>query len=137
MFKSQGRIPVTNETVLNMVSNHDGFHLSYNPMVRDYGCQTTAIVLGNHALFFVLNGDHRNPLSQAVERGGKQAVIDYFIENVGQANSLSDHTHIFKDATFLERDKYAAEHLGHENIARIKQALKELEDAGPEASPEP
>lgn len=127
MFKHQGPIPITNEITPNQISDRTGYHLSYNPSARDYGVDTTAIVLGNHALFFILKGDHRTGLETAADRDGLRAVLDYFIENIAQAHDFSDHRGVFKQGDKLKRDTYGKTHLGDENLARLKKALEDLE----------
>mgnify|MGYP000138325263 CR=1 FL=1 len=137
MFKHQGPIPVTNEMTPNQVSDRSGYHLSYNPSARDYGTDTTAIVLGNHTLFFILKGDHRDALDAAADRGDKQAVLDYFIEHIAEAHEMGDHLGALKEGDVLKRDEYGKAHLGEENLARLKQAIEAL-DVGAEAgSPTP
>ncbi|MCE6959620.1 hypothetical protein LAZ40_11245 [Cereibacter sphaeroides] len=136
MFKHQGPAPFPGVAILNQVAIQDGYHLSYNPSSRDYGCDTTAIVFGE-TLFFVLNGDHREALGAAVQRGGKQAVIDYFIENVGQANRLSEHTGIFREDHPFRLGEHAAVHFGPGNIARLQAAMQAGREPAPEELPGP
>ena len=83
-------IPVINERPLNRVASFDGFHLSYNGSVGDYGSDTTAIVLGGR-VFLVLNGDHTHMLHAAAKTNGVQGCIDHFAENLSQANPYSEH----------------------------------------------
>jgi hypothetical protein len=49
---------LTRITKVNDTARGDGFHVSYCFSTRDYGCETTAVVAGNHQRFYVLNGDH-------------------------------------------------------------------------------
>lgn len=83
-------IPIINERPHNRVADHDGFHVSYNGSVRDYGCETTSIVLGGR-VFLVLNGNHTHALNAAVIANGAQGCIDYFAENLSQSSSHSEH----------------------------------------------
>lgn len=68
-----------------------GFYLSYNS--RDtsiYGCVTTAIVLGQGQKFLILDGDHRDRLSETVSDGGLEACVSYFVSHMQQMNRLSE-----------------------------------------------
>lgn len=137
MFKHQGPIPVTNEMTPNQVSDRTGYHLSYNPSARDYGVDTTAIVLGNHSLFFILKGDHRKALEAAADQGDKQAVLNYFIENIAHAHDFSDHRGVFKKDDRLKRDRHGKTILGDENLARLKAAIDELDARAEADTPTP
>lgn len=127
MFKHQGPIPITNEMTRNQVSTREGYHLSYEASTSIYGIDTTAIVLGDHSLFFILKGDHRKALEAAADQGGKQAVLDYFIGNIAHAHDISDHRGVFEQGDKLKRDTYGKTHLGDENLERLKKALEDLE----------
>lgn len=96
-FCSQ-RIPVTNEVATNVVRNFGQLHISYNGSARDYGCATTAIVLGGR-VFFVLNGNHALALTEAMTKNGPDAVIDYYVEHLVQANVRSEHFEVLGERT--------------------------------------
>lgn len=84
-------VAVLNELSINATTcDLGGYHISYNPSSRDYGCKTTAIVLKGR-VFLILNGDHREAIKGAIIRGGLLGAIEYFIDNAGQANALSEH----------------------------------------------
>lgn len=74
----------------NYISSWGGWHLSYNPRSIGYGCDTTALVL-EHNAFFILNGDHRKAWSIAADVGGIDGALQYFLDNSGDANKLSEH----------------------------------------------
>lgn len=97
-------------------------HISYNPSSAGYGCDTTAIVL-RERVFFVLNGDHAGALCSAVEQHGVSGCVEYFVQNISQANGRSEHLM----ATGLAQDLFGLmpttiEVLGQDAIARIASA---------------
>ena len=115
--------PVTNARSPNVSRNFDGFHISYCNRSSDYGCPTTAIVLGGR-VFFILNGNHAEPLCNAASDEGIQGCVDYFVENIGQANGYSEHLM----ATGVAGDPFdlfgtTLEIMGQDNINRIRQAI--------------
>ena len=74
----------------NRVMNGDGFYVSYNDHdIGIYGCDTTALVLGQMQRFLILNGDHREPYAAIVDQG-LNACLRYFDDNLDQANHRSD-----------------------------------------------
>lgn len=85
-----GLCPVTNVVSPNISLNFYRYHLSYNSSSRDYGSDTTAIVLEGR-VFFLLNGDHAVELQSKAQSGGIDACIDYFIANLHLANKFSEH----------------------------------------------
>lgn len=77
-------IPVFNSTL-----HGEGFYLSYNPITRDYGCVTTALVVGNCEKFLILSGDHREQYAPLVSQGF-DACLEYFKANIDKAHKYSD-----------------------------------------------
>ncbi len=74
----------------NLVLDGDGFYVSYND--RDthvYGCDTTALVVGQMERFYILNGDHRTQYA-ALVGAGLHACLAYFEDHLHQANHRSD-----------------------------------------------
>lgn len=129
-FKSAGRIPVTNESLPNVVAGFGAFHVSYNAHSSDYGSDTTALVL-RHRVFFVLNGNHAAALHSAAESTGIQGCIDYFIDHIAQANPYSEHlmaTKIRNDIFGLHQT--TLEVIGQTNINRIASAAITGQHAG-------
>lgn len=118
-----GTCPITNARTPNVSRSFENFHISYNPSSADYGCDTTAIVLGGR-VFFILNGDHEKPLLNAATEGGVHACVDYFIDNIAYANRrFSEH----RMATRTIDDPFdlfttTAEVIGYDNLNRIKRA---------------
>jgi len=74
----------------NVSRSFGEFAISYNRHSSNYGSDTTAIVLGGR-VFLVLNGNHAAQLCLAASDIGIQGCVDYFIENIAQANALSEH----------------------------------------------
>lgn len=71
---------------------YDGFYVSYSSYYQDravYGSDTTALVLGQMQLFFILNGDHRKQYEEIIGQGF-DACLDYFKANIDKANKYSD-----------------------------------------------
>ncbi|ERL61378.1 hypothetical protein [Piscirickettsia salmonis] len=94
-----------------------GFYLSYNCYTGGvYGCDSTAIVLGEMALFLILNGDHQQPLSHIAKNDGLQGCIDYFIDHINEVNRHSEHIKAYS----------GLELLGQSNIDRIAQCRKRV-----------
>lgn len=87
---SGGCCPVTRVVAPNVSIQYPGFHISYNSRHRDYGSDTTALVLQDR-VFFVLNGNHSEALVSAANANGIQGCIDVFIDNIARANGLSEH----------------------------------------------
>ena len=121
-FKSHP-IPVTNETSPNVTADFAGFHISYNRQSIDYGCPTTALVIGN-TLFFILNGDHKQALLDTGNKSGLQGCFEYFLEELDKGNHLSEHINVANgDNTFSLTDT-AVKLLGQDNVDRLTAAMK-------------
>jgi len=103
----------------NRVTDHEGYHVSYNPSPRDYGCDTTALVLGDHAIFLILKGNHYDALNQAPSM---QAAVDYFIDHADLAHDYGDHKHLRNYNHPFSVPKHADILLGADNIERILNA---------------
>lgn len=71
---------------------YGGFYISYNNHDTDiYGCDTTAIVIGQMQGFFILNGNHSGALDKAAHKGGFDACLNYFREHEDEMNERSDN----------------------------------------------
>jgi len=72
------------------------WYISYNPSARDYGCKTTALVLGQMEYFLVLKGDHRAALQTAIKNyddgrtTGLKRCLAYVREHKDELHSYSD-----------------------------------------------
>jgi len=63
-------------------------HLPYSPN-GDYGCETTALVLGQMQRFFILKGDHRKQFAEVFDKGFT-ACFKYYCDNIQLSHSFSD-----------------------------------------------
>lgn len=63
------------------------FYISFNASSRDYGCPTTALVLGQGDKFYILCGDHRKAY----------AGMTTFDECLTYYKSLPDQHHAYSD----------------------------------------
>jgi hypothetical protein len=81
--------------VPNRVSKQEKTHyVSYNNYDRaEYGCDTTALYINETSQFLILNGNHSSGYDGC---DSLQDCVDYFYENVEQANFRSEHGTIFK-----------------------------------------
>ena len=59
------------------------FYVSYNPSSRDYGSDTTALVLGDMDKFYILIGDHRKQYDAILSKGW-DACLDYYKANMAE-----------------------------------------------------
>lgn len=114
--------PVTNVRAPNVSRSFGDFSISYLRHSTEYGSNTTAIVLAGR-VFLVLNGNHAEQLIEAASACGIQGCVDYFVENITQANGHSEHLM----ATGLVSDLFgllgtALEVMGQDNIDKIAKA---------------
>ena len=78
--------------VPNTSYSFNGYHISYNNSgsgIRDYGCDTTALVPADHSFFYILNGDHRKAYFDLQDKGF-DACLEYFKSQYRLINELSD-----------------------------------------------
>ena len=137
MFKPQGLDPVTQAPIVNDILEQKDYFISYDPRSSGFGCETTAIVFGNHDLFFTLKGDHKAGLAAAVKEGGKAAVVDYYIANIDQAHAYSEHKNIFREDNPFHAREHAEHHLGQDAIDRLRAAVEKAKGVEVEEIPEP
>ena len=119
---TQQKYPVTQVTGPNMTHSFEGFHISYARNLAHYGCDTTALVLDGR-VFFILNGDHADDLSEAASIFGVEGCVNLFIDRIARANQLSEHLM----AVGLKADPFGLypttlEIIGLENIEKIARA---------------
>lgn len=121
-FRSQtGCIPHTCERPLNAVAQYQGYHMSYNPRSADYGCDTTAIVLGNR-VYLILNGEHTHALNDAAASNGLLGCMDYFIEHIAEANPRSEHRMVAgKEPDVFSLAPTVLKLIGYEYMQRLQQ----------------
>lgn len=70
----------------------EGFYVSYSSYYQDvavYGSDTTALVVGQMQLFFILDGDHRKQYKELIEQGFG-ACLKYYKDNISRSNKYSD-----------------------------------------------
>lgn len=80
-------------SVPNQIVQGTDFYISYNDVDTDssmYGCDTTALVIGQMDNFYILNGDHREAYAPLIPQG-LEACLAYFVANVDQVNKRSDN----------------------------------------------
>lgn len=109
---------------LNTTNNFKGFHISYLKDTRDYGSDTTALVLGGR-VFFVLNGNHAAEMNEAALQNGIQGCLDVFIERIDRANAASEH----RMAAGLDGDPFELQAttlrmIGQEGMDRLVAAIE-------------
>lgn len=74
----------------NKVADHKDFYISYNNYdINTYGCDTTALVIGQMERFFILKGDHRKAYDKLADHGFK-ACLKYFFDNIDAMHRFSD-----------------------------------------------
>lgn len=84
---SSGMLPVT---VPNSVMDGDGFYVSHNDRdYASYGCETTALVVGQMEKFYILKGDHRTAYAVLIGQGF-EACLDYFKSQPDLKHTYSD-----------------------------------------------
>lgn len=87
--------------------NGDDYYVSYNFVDRHhYGCATTALVLGQMAHFFILNGDHLAEYEKILDQGFG-ACMSYFQAHIKEINHCSERAARFKTGDIVRiRDSY-------------------------------
>lgn len=74
----------------NSVIEGDGFYVSYNDVdTHWYGCDTTALVLGEMEHFYILNGDHTKQYQRLIPQG-LESCLEYFKNNKDIMNKYSE-----------------------------------------------
>lgn len=70
--------------------SYDGFYISYNNYDIDcYGCETTALVLGQMELFYILKGDHRKQYKSLIDQDF-DCYINYYLCHLNLSHPYSD-----------------------------------------------
>lgn len=74
----------------NIVTEGSGFYVSYNQVdAAIYGCDTTALVVGQMERFYILKGDHRKQYQPLIP-SGLAACLAYYQENLKDSHPYSD-----------------------------------------------
>lgn len=86
-------VPLQSDEIIKFDSKeYGGFYISYNNYdIAEYGCATTALVVGQMQKFFILKGDHRDAYNKVFSEGF-DACLSYYKDNL----SLS-HPHSKED----------------------------------------
>lgn len=91
MIKYYDGIPVRVDNTIVKSNKEESYYISYNPSVRDYGVDTTALVItiGNNErqVFYILKGNHKEQYSNCKNL---KECVNYFINN-------KEHEHKFSD----------------------------------------
>lgn len=79
---------INNLPIPNQVLSKNDFYISYNNIDTNiYGSDTTAIVLHDMSMFYILNGNHTQPLNECKTMGD---VFDYFRNHCSEISKFSD-----------------------------------------------
>ncbi|MNL90985.1 hypothetical protein D3C81_07110 [compost metagenome] len=100
MIKYYGGVPIliTNEVVTS--NSEDKYYVSYNKSTRDYGVDTTALVItiGNNEreIFYILKGNHSEQYKKCKNLS---ECVKYFIANLTSIHGFSssfEHDHLLR-----------------------------------------
>ena len=98
-----GGVPIYQPNTVS--SSNEDFYISYNPSVRDYGTDTTALVIHSTSQFLILAGNH----AKQYEGLSFEDSLAYFYANVDKAVSQSEHGQVFRfvdGKAFYEKGGY-------------------------------
>ena len=91
MIKFFNGVPIMIENTITQSSKKENYYISYNPSRRDYGVDTTALVItigdNERQLFYILKGNHKE---QYASCKNLKECISYFINNKEFAHAFSD-----------------------------------------------
>lgn len=98
MIKYFNGIPVVIPNEVTKSSKEENYYISYNPSYRDYGIDTTALVItiGNNErhVFYTLKGNHSEGYDNC---NSLKDCVRYFNDNKEQAHRICDefeHEHL-------------------------------------------
>lgn len=98
MVKFFNGVPILIENTITKDSKEENYYVSYNPSHRDYGIDTTALVItiGNNErrLFYTLKGKHSTQYEQCENLA---ECVRYFANNKEHMHKFSDvfeHEHL-------------------------------------------
>lgn len=79
----------------DITNSKNDFYISYNSHTRDYGSDTTALVLTSKEFmdkFLILNGNHKKQYDEIINNGGNyNDCLEYFKNNIDLKNKLSEN----------------------------------------------
>lgn len=91
MIKFFNGIPILIENTIAKDNKEENFYISYNPSYRDYGIDTTALVItiGNNErqVFYILKGNHSVQYENCKDL---KECISYFVNNKEYEHKFSD-----------------------------------------------
>ena len=92
MIKYFNGIPIIVNNTITKNSKEEKYYISYNPSKRDYGVDTTALVItigdNERQVFYILKGNHSGRYENCEDL---KECINYFVNN-------KERTHAFSDA---------------------------------------
>lgn len=101
MIKFFNGIPVAVNNTITKSSEEENYYISYNHSRRDYGVDTTALVItiGNNEkeVFYILKGNHSK---QYVECKDLKDCINYFMSNkeyIHEYSNVFEHQYLLNE----------------------------------------
>ncbi|MDA1675589.1 hypothetical protein [Bacillus cereus group sp. TH152-1LC] len=98
MIKFFNGVPIMINNTITKNSEEEKYYISYNPSHRDYGIDTTALVItigdNERQVFYILKGNHKEQYENC--KNLKDCVA-YFVSNEEHAHKISDkfeHQHL-------------------------------------------
>ncbi|MGX1195806.1 hypothetical protein [Metabacillus sp. SLBN-84] len=91
MIKTFDGIPVLIPNKITSSNEEEQYYISYNPSIRDYGVDTTALVItigdNERQVFYILKGNHS---AQYEDCKDLKECIHYFVSNKELMHKFSD-----------------------------------------------
>lgn len=91
MIKYFNGVPVLIPNTISKSSEEEKYYISYNPSRRDYGVDTTALVItigdNERQVYYILKGNHKEAYDNC--KNLKECVA-YFVENKTIVHDFSD-----------------------------------------------
>lgn len=91
MIKFFDGVPILISNTTTKESKEENYYVSYNPSHRDYGIDTTALVItigdNDRQVFYILKGNHS---AQYEKCKGLEECISYFVNNKESVHKFSD-----------------------------------------------
>lgn len=98
MLKYFNGIPVLIENSISTDNKEEKYYVSYNPSYRDYGIDTTALVItigdNERQVYYILKGKHSNEYANCKNL---KECLNYFVQNKELVHKISDvfeHEHL-------------------------------------------
>ena len=91
MIKYFNGMPVNINNTITKNSEEEKYYISYNPSYRDYGVDTTALVItigdNERQVFYILKGKHSEQYANCKDL---KECISYYVENKESIHEFSD-----------------------------------------------